>query len=121
MTWLGEVYFRGGLAALLFAAAGCFGSGSRPPKVTEPPPPVVVDLTTHYQQIDGFGASSAWTAPNLSDAMADQFYSPDTGIGLSLLRIQIKPDGTTAELGTAKKAVARGVKVWASPWSPLAA
>jgi glucuronoarabinoxylan endo-1,4-beta-xylanase len=89
--------------------------------VTEPPPPVVVDLTTHYQQIDGFGASSAWTAPNLSDAMADQFYSPDTGIGLSLLRIQIKPDGTTAELGTAKKAVARGVKVWASPWSPLAA
>jgi len=100
------------------AAAGCFGSSTRPPNTTGPAPPVVVDLTAHAQRIDGFGASSAWTAPNLSDALADQFFSPDTGIGLSLLRIQIKPDGTTTELATAKKAVARGAKVWAAPWSP---
>jgi glucuronoarabinoxylan endo-1,4-beta-xylanase len=122
MTSLGKFFFRGGLAALALGApliaAGCFGSGSRPMKMTGPPQPVAVDLTTRYQRIDGFGASSAWTAPNLSDALADQFFSPDTGIGLSLLRIQIKPDGTTAELRTAQKAVARGVKVWASPWSP---
>ena len=71
-----------------------------------------------YQHIDGFGASSAWTASNLTDALADQFFSADTGIGLSLLRVQIKPTGTTAELGTAMKAVARGAKVWGSPWTP---
>ena len=82
--------------------------------------PAQLDLTVSYQRIDGFGASSAWTASNMSDALADQFFSPDTGIGLSLLRVQIKPDGTTAELATAKKAAARGAKVWAAPWSPPA-
>jgi glucuronoarabinoxylan endo-1,4-beta-xylanase len=129
MTSLGEFCFRRRLAALTLAAAaaaagstaGCFGSGSRPPKMTEPAAPVAVDLTTHYQRIDGFGASSAWTASNMSDTMADQFFSADTGIGLSLLRIQIKPNGVTAELATAQKAVARGAKVWAAPWSPPAA
>jgi len=115
--------FRVGALALIgaAAAAGCFGSSMRPP----PPPPepagrVNVDLGQTFQRIDGFGASSAWTAANLSDALADQFFSPDVGIGLSLLRVQIKPDGTTAELATAKKAVARGAKVWAAPWSPPA-
>jgi glucuronoarabinoxylan endo-1,4-beta-xylanase len=118
MTSLCKACFRGALALAATAGAGCFGSSTRPPNTTVPAPPVAVDLTTHFQRIDGFGASSAWTASNLSDAMADQFYSTDTGIGLSLLRIQIKPDGSTTELGTAKKAVARGVKVWAAPWSP---
>jgi glucuronoarabinoxylan endo-1,4-beta-xylanase len=83
-----------------------------------PPEPAQLDLTQLYQQIDGFGASSAWTAPNLSDALADQFFSAEAGIGLSLLRVQIKPDGNTTELGTARKAAARGAKVWAAPWSP---
>jgi len=123
MDSLGQVYFRGAIGALALgaAAAGCFSSGDRPPKVTEPPQPVVVDLTTHAQRIDGFGASSAWTANSMSDAMADLFFSPDTGIGLSLLRIQIKPNGITYETATAQKAIARGAKVWAAPWSPLPA
>jgi glucuronoarabinoxylan endo-1,4-beta-xylanase len=106
----------GALALGLVASAGCFDSGDRTPP--EPPPPAALDLAVTYQQIDGFGASSAWTANNISDVLADQFFSPDTGIGLSLLRIQIKPTGTTGELGTAQKAVARGAKVWAAPWSP---
>jgi O-glycosyl hydrolase len=73
------------------------------------------------QTIDGFGASSAWNSTTLTDAQADQFFSPDTGLGLSLLRIRIAPEGTTVETGTAQKAVARGVQVWATPWSPPAA
>jgi len=110
------------LAALAAAAgAGCFSSGDRPDYVPpQPPGPAQIDLTVSHQRIDGFGASSAWTASNLSDTLADQFFSPDTGIGLSLLRVQIKPDGTTTELATAKKAAARGVKVWGAPWSPPA-
>ena len=109
--------FRGVVVALALgalSAAACFDSGDRPDKAPPPPPgPVEVDLTQAYQRIDGFGASSAWTAGNISDALADQFFSPELGIGLSLLRVQIKPAGNTAELGTARKAAARGAKVWA--------
>ena len=105
--------------ALGALSAACFDSGDRPDRMPPPPPgPVAVDLTQAYQRIDGFGASSAWTATNISDALADQFFSPELGIGLSLLRVQIKPAGNTAELGTARKAAARGAKVWGAPWSP---
>ena len=122
MTSLGFT-LRRALAALLLvgAAAGCFDSGGRPDYIPpQPPGPAQVDLTLSYQRIDGFGASSAWTANNLSDTLADQFFSPDVGIGLSLLRVQIKPEGVTLELPTAQKAVARGAKVWGAPWSPPA-
>jgi glucuronoarabinoxylan endo-1,4-beta-xylanase len=126
MTWLGCARIaRGVLPALALAgglaAAGCFDSGNRPERMPPPPPgPVAIDLAVTHQQIDGFGASSAWTANNISDELADRFFSTETGIGLSLLRIQIKPTGNTGELATARKAVARGVKVWAAPWSPPA-
>jgi glucuronoarabinoxylan endo-1,4-beta-xylanase len=69
------------------------------------------------QTISGFGASSAWTAPNIDDALADEFFSVDR-IGLSLLRLRISPSGTTSETATALKAQARGAAVWAAPWSP---
>ena len=111
------------VAAALGALSGaaCFDSGNRPEKGPPPPlGPVEVDLTQALQRIDGFGASSAWTAGNISDALADQFFSPELGIGLSLLRVQIKPAGNTTELGTARKAAARGARVWAAPWSPPA-
>jgi len=73
-----------------------------------------------HQSIDGFGASSAWTAPSLSDSQADMFFSTNNGIGLSLLRNRIAPDGTTLELVTMQKAQARGARVWSTPWSPPA-
>ena len=121
MTFLGS-FIRGVVVALALAAlsgAACFDSGDRPNKGPPPPPgPVEVDLAQTYQRIDGFGASSAWTAGNISDDLADQFFSPELGIGLSLLRVQIKPAGNTTELGTARKAAARGAKVWAAPWTP---
>lgn len=80
--------------------------------------PVIIERDVLHQTIRGFGASSAWTAPVLSVEQADAFFSVDDGIGLSLLRIQIKPDGTSTELETVDAAVARGAKVWAAPWSP---
>jgi glucuronoarabinoxylan endo-1,4-beta-xylanase len=69
------------------------------------------------QTITGFGASSAWTAPDISDELADEIFSTDR-IGLSLLRLRITPSGTTSEIETAKKAQARGAVIWAAPWSP---
>ena len=110
-------------AAASALAAMCVGKAGDPSPPTSPPPeplPVQISLVTQHQGISGFGASSAWYAPSLTDAEADAFFSPDTGIGLSLLRVRITPAGTTDELATAKSAVARGVSVWAAPWSPPA-
>jgi glucuronoarabinoxylan endo-1,4-beta-xylanase len=79
-----------------------------------------IDLATRHQIIVGFGASSGWTSPTMDDLQADAFFIVDKGIGLSLLRLRIAPDGTTLELATAKQAIAHGVSVWAAPWSPPA-
>jgi glucuronoarabinoxylan endo-1,4-beta-xylanase len=79
---------------------------------------LTIEAARTRQSISGFGASSAWTAPNLSDELADALFSPEVGIGLSLLRLRIAPNGTSGELSTARKALARGARVWASPWSP---
>jgi glucuronoarabinoxylan endo-1,4-beta-xylanase len=96
-------------AGVLLAAAQSSDTG-----VTE----VVIDSAVQHQKISGFGASSAWTGGSITPDVADLLFSPDTGFGLSLLRMHIAPDGTTEETGTALLAVARGVKVWAAPWSP---
>jgi glucuronoarabinoxylan endo-1,4-beta-xylanase len=116
-----ESFTRRALLGVALASAACFGDRPPPP---DPQPPVVlpiaVDASQQLQRIDGFGASSAWTAGNMTDGRADELFSPTAGIGLSLLRIRIAPDGTTAETATATKAAARGARVWATPWSPPA-
>lgn len=79
---------------------------------------IVVDASAQRQRISGFGASSAWTGGNISPELADAMFSEQLGIGLSLLRMQIKPNGSTDETATARLAIERGAKVWAAPWSP---
>jgi glucuronoarabinoxylan endo-1,4-beta-xylanase len=70
--------------------------------------------------MDGFGASDAWNGP-LTSAQADLYFSPTSGIGLSLLRMGISPEGGTfSNWNNAKLAIARGARVWAAPWSPPA-
>lgn len=84
----------------------------------EPGAEVIVDSAQTRQSIAGFGASSAWTAQGMSDAEADLFFSREVGLGLSLLRLRISPEGSTWENQSAQKAYQRGVAVWAAPWSP---
>ena len=72
-----------------------------------------------HQRIDGFGASSAWRS-TWTTAQADMFFSTNSGIGLSLLRNRIAPDGTTSETSIMQMAQARGARVWSAPWSPPA-
>ncbi len=81
-------------------------------------PVIVIDPSDEHQHITGFGASSAWTSPSLGLVKAEQFFSTENGIGLSLVRLRIAPDGTTSETATALDAQARGAAVWAAPWSP---
>ena len=83
-------------------------------------PTVAINWSDVHQQIDGFGASSAFTGDGISDTQADLFWSTSSGVGLSLLRVQIQTDGTYPDLATMQKAQDRGVKIWGTPWSPAA-
>jgi len=81
-----------------------------------------VSWNTSHQTIDGFGAF-ADHIKNVTTAQTDLFFSTNSGVGFSLLRVEIPPDGTVATTkGCAfmQQAVARGVRVWASSWSPPA-
>jgi glucuronoarabinoxylan endo-1,4-beta-xylanase len=103
-----------------------------------------VNWNATRQTIDGFGASATGYTGDLSAEQADKFFRVDTGLGLSLLRIKAIP-GTldidcgcvsnhspykcesgsgsqilTGDLRVAQLASARGVKLFASPWSPPA-
>jgi glucuronoarabinoxylan endo-1,4-beta-xylanase len=83
-------------------------------------PAVTVNWTDVHQVIDGFGASSAATGDGITDSQADLFWSTTSGVGLSLLRVQIQSDGTFPDVATMQKAKARGVTIWGTPWSPPA-
>ena len=97
---------------------------------------IVVDWTSTKQTIDGFGAEAA-SDISLSSAMMDFFYT-DTGIHLSLLRVEIFPGVPECEsmygtghcvasssatvlktaLATAQAAASRGAQVWGTEGSP---
>jgi glucuronoarabinoxylan endo-1,4-beta-xylanase len=80
---------------------------------------IVVNLSSAQQTISGFGASTAWASGFNNPADADTLWSTTTGAGLSLHRVHIDyTDGTTSELSIAQAAVAHGVTVWATPWTP---
>ncbi len=81
-----------------------------------------VDWNDVHQQIDGFGASSAFLPATWTAAQANLFFSTNYGIGLSLLRTQIQPGGfaNANEIALMQLAQARGARVWSTPWSPQA-
>ncbi|MGA7909364.1 MAG: hypothetical protein WCA16_18300 [Candidatus Sulfotelmatobacter sp.] len=110
---------------------------------SDPSRTAVIHWTEEHQVIDGFGASCADFYEPLPPEMADFFFTT-SGIGLSLLRIQVVPSaadcksffgrdggecldvksGATilnGELAIARQAAVRGVTVWSTPWSPPAA
>jgi glucuronoarabinoxylan endo-1,4-beta-xylanase len=81
---------------------------------------ITINWTDVHQVIDGFGASSAINADAITDAQADLFWSTTSGVGLSLLRVEIQSNGTFPNVATMQKAKARGVTLWGTPWSPPA-
>ena len=80
--------------------------------------------STELREIDGFGASAAWTSTDLSDNLIDLFFDKDVGLGLSICRLRLTPyDGYgdtfgSREIGTALKAQEKGVKIIGSVWTP---
>jgi glucuronoarabinoxylan endo-1,4-beta-xylanase len=106
--------------------------------------PVTINWDTQHQTIDGFGASATGYAAGFSQEQADQFFSAETGLGLSLLRIRPIADRQSTDcdcvansrphqcvqglssqiesgdLQIAQMATSRGVRLFAAPWSPPA-
>ncbi len=99
-----------------------FTTGASPNQVT-------VDFGTAYQTIRGFGGSTAWLG-QLTTQQATALFSPTNGLGLSILRVRIDPEGSassnwvtgewTTELNNATEAKAANSNaiVFASPWTP---
>lgn len=84
---------------------------------------VTVDLNTTYQTIDGFGGMQdrGWTGYNLTKAERDLLYGTGAGqIGLTIMRIRLNESQSAwgNDLVDAKDAVARGMKLFATAWSP---
>jgi glucuronoarabinoxylan endo-1,4-beta-xylanase len=78
---------------------------------------IIVDFNDVRQRMDGFGASDR-SVSALTDAQADLFFSPTSGIGLSMLRVGISQNGDKiSAYSNATKAAARGAIVWGAPWS----
>jgi O-glycosyl hydrolase len=99
------------------------------------PSAVTVDFGTTYQTIRGFGGSTAWLG-QMPQAVATALFSPTSGLGLSILRVRIDPEGSASGGGThgdpyetgewdyeaanGMEAVAANPNaiVFATPWTP---
>jgi glucuronoarabinoxylan endo-1,4-beta-xylanase len=105
---------------------------------------IVINWNSTGQTIDGFGASATGYAGTITSAQADEFFSAEKGLGLSLLRLTIIPDTIdfdcfciansnpfrcvkgshsqilSGDLQVAHLAVERGAKLFAMPGSPPA-
>jgi O-glycosyl hydrolase len=85
---------------------------------------VQIDPAVKYQLIRGFGGfnGAGWIA-DLTAAQADTAFGTGAGqMGLSIMRMRIDPSSSnwSLQLPTAQRAAAKGVTLFASPWSPPA-
>ena len=84
-----------------------------------------VDAAVTNQRMDGFGAGVVFLDAGLnplSDAQMNTLYGTGSGqFGLTLLRVRIAPSGNFSDaLENGRKAVARGARILATPWTPPA-
>ncbi|MBR4626238.1 MAG: carbohydrate binding domain-containing protein [Ruminococcus sp.] len=83
----------------------------------------VIDTTTEYQTIRGFGGidMQEWQSYRLSDAeCATAFGNGDNQLGLTVLRVYVNPDSSKWNLAlpVAQYASKAGATVFATPWEP---
>lgn len=94
-----------------------------PQKETKAADAVVIDTTTEYQTIRGFGGINhpEWTGQDMTDSQRQTAFGNGTDeLGLTILRIFVNPDKNqwNKAVPTAKYASENGVTVFASPWEP---
>jgi len=107
--------------------------------------PITIRWNSPQQTIDGFGASATGYTGKFTPAQAEAYFDDSAGLGLSLLRLHAIAETNPAEcdcvannspahcvrggrsqivdgdLQVAQLAAARGVRLFAVPWSPPAA
>lgn len=84
---------------------------------------VTVNLSTTYQTMDGFGGMQdrGWTGYNLTTGDRDLLYGTGAGqIGLTIMRIRLNESQSawSNDLVDAKDVASRGLKVFATEWTP---
>lgn len=133
---LNKIWWKFALGGAALVLIGC--------AAISPSAEATIDWNAPQQTIDGFGASATGYVGGISPARADQWFSPDRGLGYSLLRIKLIPDTLdydcgcvannphyaclagprseilTGDLEVAQLAAQRGVRIIATPWSPPA-
>ncbi|HVU32265.1 MAG TPA: immunoglobulin domain-containing protein [Opitutaceae bacterium] len=84
-----------------------------------------IDGSVTHQVIDGFGAGTAFLdagIQQLTNAQMDALYGTGTNqMGLTLIRVRISPNGSSDwgdAIANGQKAVQRGAKILATPWTP---
>lgn len=84
----------------------------------------VINWTSLLQRMDGFGGGAVFLDvpdPIASTNMDTLYNTNSTNLGLTLLRVRISPDTNwSAALTDAQRAIARGGRVLATPWTPPA-
>jgi len=84
---------------------------------------VTVDLNTTFQTIDGFGGMQdrGWTGYNLTSTDYNTIFGNGPGqLGFTILRIRLNESQSNwgLDLVDAKAATSRGMKLFATAWSP---
>jgi glucuronoarabinoxylan endo-1,4-beta-xylanase len=105
------------------AGAGSGAGGSDGGAGGETSTAVTVQLAQNRQEMAGFGINNNWQ-PAMTDAEADAMFDPVRGLGLSILRVGMNPNGAPYNSGLwddIEKATARGCRyVIGTLWSPPA-
>lgn len=82
----------------------------------------VINLSTEYQEIKGFGGMNhpSWAGDLTASQRETAFGNDDNELGFSVLRIFIDSNSNNwyKEVATAKAAIAKGAIVFATPWNP---
>ena len=116
---IGEKFISAITASAMIVTGFCIF----PQKETKAADVVVIDTTTEYQTIRGFGGINhpEWTGQDMTDSQRQTAFGNGTDeLGLTILRVFVNPDKNqwNKAVPTAKYASERGVTVFASPWEP---
>lgn len=116
---IGEKFISAITASAMIVTGFCIF----PQQETKAADAVVIDTTTEYQTIRGFGGINhpEWTGQDMTDSQRQTAFGNGTDeLGLTILRVFVNPDKNqwNKAVPTAKYASERGVTVFASPWEP---
>ena len=116
---IGEKFISAITASAMIVTGFCIF----PQKETKAADAVVIDTTTEYQTIRGFGGINhpEWTGQDMTESQRKTAFGNDADeMGLTILRVFVNPDKNqwNKAVPTAKYASENGVTVFASPWEP---